>query len=313
MTPTSRTILVTGTRFAQGPVAATRGCRWLGLAEAFGFAYDRSPGKAGPATARGPNPAADTGNEAHGHRSEARRDGTRTIPDPGTRRRRDVARSRRDAASAHGGGGRPRRRGRHPPGPVHGPAVPPGPAGGAPARPERPDRVQLRRDRQGARAPRHALAGRLRARRDRRPARALRGPWPAAVSFTDRTPDEADFVVPGYPTGRAFFDDYVGQNREHAEIRPGGAYGSLEEQGAGQGSRCSTSARSARAATCWSSSGPCSTGSTAGCRRSSSAARGISARCARSFATTPASGRRSSTWPSSGASTRRRSAPWAMT
>ena len=56
-----------------------------------------------------------------------------------------------------------------------------------------------------------------------------------SVSFTDRTPDEADFVVPGYPTGREFFDDYVGQNREHAEIRPGGAYGSLEEQGGGAG------------------------------------------------------------------------------
>jgi hydroxymethylpyrimidine pyrophosphatase-like HAD family hydrolase len=41
------------------------------------------------------------------------------------------------------------------------------------------------------------------------------------VSFTDRTPDEADFVVPAFPTGRPFFDDYVGQNREHAEIYPG--------------------------------------------------------------------------------------------
>jgi hydroxymethylpyrimidine pyrophosphatase-like HAD family hydrolase len=43
------------------------------------------------------------------------------------------------------------------------------------------------------------------------------------VSFTDRTPDEADFIIPAYPTGRPFFDDYVGQNREHAEIRPGDA------------------------------------------------------------------------------------------
>ena len=39
-----------------------------------------------------------------------------------------------------------------------------------------------------------------------------------AVVFTDRHPDEADFIVAAYPTGRNPFDDYVGQNREHAEI-----------------------------------------------------------------------------------------------
>src|SRR5689334_11670199 len=39
-----------------------------------------------------------------------------------------------------------------------------------------------------------------------------------AVTFTDRSPDEADFIIPGYPTGRTFFDDYVRQNREHAEV-----------------------------------------------------------------------------------------------
>ncbi len=39
-----------------------------------------------------------------------------------------------------------------------------------------------------------------------------------AIVFTDRGPHEADFVVAGYPTGRDDFDDYVGQNREHAEI-----------------------------------------------------------------------------------------------
>lgn len=38
------------------------------------------------------------------------------------------------------------------------------------------------------------------------------------VAFTDRSPDEADFVIDAYPTGREDFDDYVGQNREHAEI-----------------------------------------------------------------------------------------------
>lgn len=41
-----------------------------------------------------------------------------------------------------------------------------------------------------------------------------------AVVFTDRTPDEADFRVPAYPTGRAMFDDYVAQNESHAEIDP---------------------------------------------------------------------------------------------
>jgi 5-amino-6-(5-phospho-D-ribitylamino)uracil phosphatase len=40
-----------------------------------------------------------------------------------------------------------------------------------------------------------------------------------AVVFTDRDPVESDFVIAAYPTGRDFFDDYVAQNREHAEIR----------------------------------------------------------------------------------------------
>ncbi len=39
-----------------------------------------------------------------------------------------------------------------------------------------------------------------------------------AVLFTDRTPDDFDFIVPAFPTGRAAFDDYVGKNLEHAEI-----------------------------------------------------------------------------------------------
>ncbi len=41
-----------------------------------------------------------------------------------------------------------------------------------------------------------------------------------AVVFTDRTPAEADFRVPAFPTGRAHFDDYVGQNHPHAEVDP---------------------------------------------------------------------------------------------
>jgi len=39
-----------------------------------------------------------------------------------------------------------------------------------------------------------------------------------AVIFTDRGPDEADFVIARYPTGCDGFDDYVEQNREHAMI-----------------------------------------------------------------------------------------------
>jgi 5-amino-6-(5-phospho-D-ribitylamino)uracil phosphatase len=41
-----------------------------------------------------------------------------------------------------------------------------------------------------------------------------------AVVFTDRGPEDPDFIIPAYPTGLPLFDDYVGQNREHAEINP---------------------------------------------------------------------------------------------
>ncbi len=40
------------------------------------------------------------------------------------------------------------------------------------------------------------------------------------VSFTDRHPDDFDFVVARGPTGRPLFDDYFLQNRQHAEINP---------------------------------------------------------------------------------------------
>ena len=36
------------------------------------------------------------------------------------------------------------------------------------------------------------------------------------VVFTDLHPDLTDFLVPEFPTGRPFFDDYVSQNREYA-------------------------------------------------------------------------------------------------
>ncbi len=41
-----------------------------------------------------------------------------------------------------------------------------------------------------------------------------------SVSFTDRDPHQFDFVVPGFPTGWPLFDDYVGQNRDHADVNP---------------------------------------------------------------------------------------------
>jgi Cof subfamily protein (haloacid dehalogenase superfamily) len=39
-----------------------------------------------------------------------------------------------------------------------------------------------------------------------------------AVSFTDRVPEEADFLASHYPTGDELFDEYVALNLPHAEI-----------------------------------------------------------------------------------------------
>lgn len=41
-----------------------------------------------------------------------------------------------------------------------------------------------------------------------------------AISFTDRPPEGPDFVVARDPTGRPLVDDYLGQNRPHAEVDP---------------------------------------------------------------------------------------------
>jgi len=41
-----------------------------------------------------------------------------------------------------------------------------------------------------------------------------------SVSFTDRATDEADFLVATASTGRPLFDDYLDQNRPHAEVAP---------------------------------------------------------------------------------------------
>ncbi|MGP0064020.1 MAG: Cof-type HAD-IIB family hydrolase [Isosphaeraceae bacterium] len=46
-----------------------------------------------------------------------------------------------------------------------------------------------------------------------------------SVVFTDRDPDDFDFIIPAFPTGRKPFDDYVAKNREHAEIDPSGRGG----------------------------------------------------------------------------------------
>jgi Cof subfamily protein (haloacid dehalogenase superfamily) len=42
-----------------------------------------------------------------------------------------------------------------------------------------------------------------------------------AVTFTDRAPDDFDFVVARAPTGRPLFDEYVSLNRSHAHVDPG--------------------------------------------------------------------------------------------
>jgi Cof subfamily protein (haloacid dehalogenase superfamily) len=41
-----------------------------------------------------------------------------------------------------------------------------------------------------------------------------------ALSFTDRHPDEHDFLIARDWAGRPLFDDYVSQNREHAHVDP---------------------------------------------------------------------------------------------
>jgi 5-amino-6-(5-phospho-D-ribitylamino)uracil phosphatase len=41
------------------------------------------------------------------------------------------------------------------------------------------------------------------------------------VSFTDRTPEDSDFLVETARTGRPLFDDYLDQNRAHAGVVPG--------------------------------------------------------------------------------------------
>lgn len=50
------------------------------------------------------------------------------------------------------------------------------------------------------------------------------------LSFTDRLPDDFDFVVARDPTGRVFFDEYLAQNRGHGEIWPSWADAPVQGQ-----------------------------------------------------------------------------------
>jgi 5-amino-6-(5-phospho-D-ribitylamino)uracil phosphatase len=53
-----------------------------------------------------------------------------------------------------------------------------------------------------------------------------------SVVFTDRDPDDFDFIIPAFPTGRESFDDYVAKNREHAEINSNGRWRTAPPDGA---------------------------------------------------------------------------------
>jgi 5-amino-6-(5-phospho-D-ribitylamino)uracil phosphatase len=41
-----------------------------------------------------------------------------------------------------------------------------------------------------------------------------------AIAFTDRCPNEADFIVRKFPSGHLLFDDYVCQNLQHSQVVP---------------------------------------------------------------------------------------------
>ena len=75
----------------------------------------------------------------------------------------------------------------------------------------------------------------------------FRGHDQPSVVFTDRGPEDFDFIIAAFPTGREHFDDYVCQNREHAEIDTSGPRGA---QGRSRATLFFTSARSALKARC---------------------------------------------------------------
>ena len=149
------------------------------------------------------------------------------------------------------GGGGPRGAGRHPAGPLHGPPLSARPADRPSSSGSTPRWFATRGHHQGSHEPPHALAGRL--RRARSPPTCsicFAGHDQPAVVFTDRGPDEPDFIIAAFPTGREHFDDYVGQNREHAEIDAlGGRYAAAMVAIARSpaATRCFTSAPSAPA------------------------------------------------------------------
>ena len=113
-----------------------------------------------------------------------------------------------------------------------------------------------------------------------------------AVAFTDRGTQESDFIVPGFPTGWPLFDDYVGQNRDHAEVDPSWATEHRRKSEAPFARRLVPSLRdrlTARDAGI-PATGPRSPGRPCpDVRPAQSCA--IWARCAKFFATMPASGR----------------------
>ena len=92
-----------------------------------------------------------------------------------------------------------------------------------------------------------------------------------AVAFTDRGTQESDFIVPGFPTGWPLFDDYVGQNRDHAEVDPSWATEHRRRSEAPSRDALFHLARSAHGTRCWHSSDWSSIAWTAVSRRSSSA------------------------------------------
>ena len=145
-----------------------------------------------------------------------------SLSDPGPGRRRDAPRPRRDPPAQDGRGGRPGGAGGDPAGPLHGPALSAGPAGRRSLGLDAPlvcNSGALVKEPGG---PPDALAG--------RPRRATS--WPrsspssaTATSRPSRSPTAARRASTSWstraPTGRPLFDDYLDQNRGHAEVDPG--------------------------------------------------------------------------------------------
>ena len=199
-------------------------------------------------------------------------------------------------------GRRPRRPSGDPPGPLHGPALSPGPAGRRAARARRPARLQLGGDRQGPPAATGRSGGPTSTRgcsptarrlpRSRRAGRLVHRPPARGPRLPRRAPTR--------PAGRCSTTTSTRTGRTPRSTPAG-------PDRAGPGRTIHLCAIGDRAGDARLRAGRRSAASPAGSGRSSRGARATPGRCARSSATTPASGRPCSTWPSSGASTPRRS------